>query len=274
MSIVNVASLQKIAEGREAEIFAYEPGKVLRLLRDSDDSGRLEAEAQTMRAARDAGLPVPAPYGVINVDGRAGLILDRVDGPDLLTEMGKKPWIVLRGARVTGELHARLHAVPAPDGTRSLHDVIRRHIGGVPLSGELRAFVLGLLDGLPDGDAVCHGDFHPGNIIDTPHGPQIIDWPNATRGHPDADYARTRLVLRLGDPPPGTQLLLRYLIGVVRGVFLRRYDTAYRALRQPDDATLARWEIVRAADRLWDGIEVERTKLISIIETAYRRSRT
>jgi aminoglycoside phosphotransferase (APT) family kinase protein len=273
MSVVNVAGLEKIAEGREAEIFAYEPGKVLRLLRDSDDAGRLEAEAQTMRAARDAGLPVPAPYDVINVDGRAGLIMDRVDGPDLLTEMGQKPWIVLRGARVTGELHARLNAVRAPDGTRSVHDVIRRRVDGVPLPGDLRAFVLGLLEGLPDGDAVCHGDFHPGNIIDTPEGPQIIDWPNATRGHADADYARTRLLLRLGDPPPGTQPILRYLIGVVRGVFLRRYDATYRRLRKPDDAALARWEVVRAADRLWDGIEVERAKLLSIIESAYRRSR-
>ncbi|HEX5478876.1 MAG TPA: phosphotransferase [Dehalococcoidia bacterium] len=270
---VNVTGLEKIAEGREAEIFAWEPGKALRLLRASDDAGRLEAEAQTMRAARDAGLPVPAPYGVINVDGRAGLIMDRVDGPDLLTEMGKKPWVVLRGARVTGELHARLHAVQAPDGTRSLHDVIRRHIEGVSLPGDLRTFVFGLLDGLPDGGVVCHGDFHPGNIIDTPDGPRIIDWPNATRGHPDADYARTRLILRLGDPPPGTQLVLRYLISLVRGIFVRRYDAAYRRLRQPDDTTLARWEVVRAADRLRDGIEVERTKLMSIIETAYRRSR-
>ena len=269
---VDVAGLQKIAEGREAEIFAWESGKVLRLLRDSQDAGRLDAETQTMRAARDAGLPVPAPYGVIDVDGRAGLIMDRVDGPDILTEMGRKPWIVLRGARVTGELHARLHAVPGPPGTRSLRDVIARHIDGVSLPGDLRAFALSLLDGLPDGDAICHGDFHPGNIIDTAHGPQIIDWPNAARGDPDADYARTRLVLRLGDPPPGTSPVLRYLIGVMRGVFLRRYDAAYRGIREPDDATVARWETVRAADRLWDGIDVERTKLLSIIESAYRRS--
>lgn len=274
MSVVNVAGLQKIAQGREAEIFAWEPGRVLRLLRASDDAGRLEAEAHTMRAARDAGLPVPAPYDVINVEGRAGLIMDRVDGPDLLTEMGKKPWVVPRAARVTGELHAQLHGVQAPRDLRSLHDIVPHRLERVLLPDELRAFVLALLDELPDGDFVCHGDFHPGNIIDTPAGPMIIDWPAVTRGHPDADYVRTHLLLRLGEPPPGTAALVRALVGFVRTRFTKRYDAAYRRVRRPDESAVARWEVVRAADRLSEGIESERARLMEIIESAYRRSRS
>src|SRR4051794_29988965 len=59
--------LKRIAEGREAEIFAWEPGKVLRRLRTDGGHARLETEARAMRIARDAGVPVPAVYDVVTV---------------------------------------------------------------------------------------------------------------------------------------------------------------------------------------------------------------
>lgn len=46
-------------------------------------------------------------------------------------------------------------------------------------------------------------DFHPDNVLLAARGPVIIDWPDATRGQPLADVARTSLLLRLGGLPPG-----------------------------------------------------------------------
>jgi aminoglycoside phosphotransferase (APT) family kinase protein len=38
--------------------------------------------------------------------------------------------------------------------------------------------------------------------------PVVIDWGDATRGDPLADVARTELLHRLGEPPPGTSAVL------------------------------------------------------------------
>src|SRR3546814_7594415 len=76
----------------------------------------------------------------------------------------------------------------------------RRHTRCALVTG-VQTCALPILDALPDGDRLCHGDYHPGNVIETAGGPVVIDWPAVTRGHPDADYARTLLLLRLGEPP-------------------------------------------------------------------------
>jgi aminoglycoside phosphotransferase (APT) family kinase protein len=260
--------IEKIAEGREAEIFAWQPGTVLRLLRDSGGRARLEREAAAMEAALACGVPVPAVRGFAEAMGRDGMVMDRVDGIDLLTEIGKQPWRLFRAARITGDLHARVHDVIAPDGLPDLREDCRRRIERAGMPADLTSFALQTLDALPDGDRLCHGDYHPGNVIDTPTGPVIIDWPNVTRGDPDADYARTLLLLRLGEPPPGAPFVIRYLTGVARGRFAAGYRRAYAARRTPDATAVERWLVVRAADRLVNDIASEREKLLAIVEDA------
>ena len=44
---------------------------------------------------------------------------------------------------------------------------------------------------MPDGDRLCHGDFHPLNILGDTADPLIIDWPDARRGEPAADVCRS-----------------------------------------------------------------------------------
>ena len=68
-------SLVKIAEGREAEIFAWQDGSVLRLLRNPNAQRQVDWEAAAMRAAADAGVRVPAVRELTTVDGRPGLVM-------------------------------------------------------------------------------------------------------------------------------------------------------------------------------------------------------
>lgn len=55
------------------------------------------------------GLPVPAVEGVIEVNGRHGIIFERVDGPTLLSRMTAQPWTLIQSARLLAELQARMH---------------------------------------------------------------------------------------------------------------------------------------------------------------------
>jgi aminoglycoside phosphotransferase (APT) family kinase protein len=73
-----------LGEGREAETLAWGEGRVLRLLKDPSRTDRLERELAALTAARRGGAPVPAVYGRETVNGRPGLVIERVEGPDLL----------------------------------------------------------------------------------------------------------------------------------------------------------------------------------------------
>src|SRR5438552_4389764 len=106
-----LSELKKVAEGREAEMFEWGEGKVLRLLRPSFNPAILDAEVRALELAHRNGLPVPRPGERASNGGRSGVVLERIDGTDLLTELGR----VFRSARMCGSVHAQMHACRVDD---------------------------------------------------------------------------------------------------------------------------------------------------------------
>jgi hypothetical protein len=135
------------------------------------------------------------------------------------------------------------------------------------LSAKLRDKALTLLKGLPDGSNVCHGDYHPGNVLLTRQGPMAIDWMTAKSGNRWADVSRTRLLLSIGARSAGKQV--KPIVRVMVGLFLRMYLNHYRAL-SPDSQEVPfgedRWLPVTAAARLNEDMVPEREALLKMID--------
>ena len=264
-----IASLRKIAEGREAEIFAWDNGTVLKLYRAGYPALAPAHESAAMAAAHEAGAPVPAARGTIEVEGRSGLLMERIDGVDMLTAFGRKPWTLLSAGPTLGRVHAALHEAHAPATLPALKPTLARRIGDSPLVPEdLRGPAIAALDRLPDGDRLVHGDYHPANVILTPAGPRVIDWPNAHAGDPAADVARTLLMFRLGELPPGSNVVLRAGEKVARGLLTRGYKGAYRrAAPEVTADAVSAWMLPVAVNRLPENITEERERLLAYIGT-------
>jgi len=255
-----------LAEGREAEVFLQADGTVLKLLRQPGDGGRVEREAAALRALAAAGIAAPAVVGTVEVDGRPGLVTTRVEGTNLLDLLGRRPLSVLAAGRVMGAAHAAMHEIVAPADLPDLKDLLAGRIAAADLAGGRREAALALLDALPGGDRLCHGDFHLGNMIGTWAHAEVIDWGDAARGDPVADVARTELLHRIGEPGPGTPAFIRAVAPVGRGLLTDRYLATYRRHRPLDGRLVDRWRVVRAAARLAEPIPEERPKLLAVLD--------
>ena len=261
---VPLSGLARLGGGREAEIFAWGEGRVLRLAHDRAHEPAVDREARALAAAGAAGAPVPELYERVRVEGRPGTVMERVDGESLLERLGRRPWAVLAGGRALGRLHARIHAVVGPPELPRLHAEVARLLDSDLVPADLRRRASATLAELPDDDRLCHGDFHPANVLAGHSGHVVIDWTNGVRGHPAADVARTCLILMAAALPADAPPLIARLDLVGRRLLLGRYLAAYRRERPLDLTLVERWLAVCATARLGEGIDAERARMIAI----------
>lgn len=254
-----------IGRGRTAEVYAWDEGRIVKLYWRDWPEATVRHEEEMALLVNEAGLATPRFYGRVEVDDRQGLVYERVDGPSMLRQVAAKPWLLRRYARQFAALHAALHACQRPT-LRSQKDGLRRQIARVEsLSAEQKARIGVYLDGLPDGQAVCHGDFHPDNILMAARGPVVIDWMTASSGNPMGDVARTWVLFSAGSGPLGTHRLQRAVINGLRQTFLRAYLRSYWRLGGGSPAQMEAWILPVATARLAERVSGEEARLLDMI---------
>jgi hypothetical protein len=259
----------RLGAGREAEVFAWGTDEVVKLYRP----GFLgwDAECAALRALQDHDV-APSLIDVIDVDDRRGLVLERLPGTDMLTTLQRRPWHLPVLARRLAVAHLRIHRIAAPDSLPDFRDLLEARIRRAPLPTGLRDFALRELAALPGGDRLTHGDYHPGNVLITDERDVVIDWVGAARGTPEADHARTLLLLKWGDPLPETSRAARRLMAAGRSIFAREYAGHYRRGTKGARHDVASWMTVSIAARMSEGLEVEHLRLRGLLEAQRRRA--
>jgi len=258
---------QPIAAGRIAEIYPWDEGQVLKLFRSQFPRDWVDYEARVTTAVFTAGARGPAVLGKLEVGGRYGILLERIQGVSMLGMIPRNPLRIGKYGQMMAELQAGIHACSA-EGLPDLRDRLTQAIQQAEcLSANQRVAALRALDALPAGGSLCHMDFHPDNILLTPTGPRIIDWMTVCSGNRWADVARTTLMLTIGDPPPGT----RYpqILVFAREWLRRSYLKRYLALYPDTSGELEAWMPVLAATRLSDHIPGEEEKLLAYVQRLF-----
>ncbi|WP_421724456.1 phosphotransferase family protein [Bauldia sp.] len=189
-----------LAAGNIADVHAYNDG-VVKLYRGQNTKRVVFREAAIHAAVEEFGLPVPSVRGVRQIDGRWGVLFDRIEDRPLAQRMIDDP--AGRPAYLEGlaRLHTEIHSHPVPQFVsfkRRLAGAIDR---AAALTPQQMRDALRHLAARPDGDRLCHGDFHPENVLGDVTRPTIIDWPDACRGDPAADVCRSYLLLTLHAEP-------------------------------------------------------------------------
>lgn len=260
----DVASLRLLSDGgRTAAVYLWDEETVLKLAREPGWEPAFEREAVALAAAGATPGLAPALHGSITVEGRPGLLMERLHGIDLLKELEKKPWRTWRVGRELAEVHVRLNQIAAPPEMYRARDGIAFRLRSELVPPAVRERALALLAEAPDGDRLCHGDFHPGNLMRTRDGHlRVVDFAPACAGDPDWDYASTLSLLQVGQPV-GARAWMRLLVRLFRGILVRSYRRRYERLRRVDPANLQRWTTIYLCQRLADGIPEERQQILA-----------
>ncbi len=199
-----------IGHGRDGDIREFGPGRVIRTTHDGRDLSR---EKAVMEWAAQHGYPVPRVY---EYDDPTAIVMDRLEGPSMLEDLGAHPWRSRRHARLLGRLHRQLADIDAPD----------------------------FLDQVAPGHSLLHLDFHPENVILTSEGPRVIDWANAAAGPGDLDAAFTWVLLKTGHV--GGNIVMRTLTNMIRDRFANWF------LDAAGGREVLRWAVEAAELRMLD----------------------
>jgi tRNA A-37 threonylcarbamoyl transferase component Bud32 len=193
-----------IAEGATAEVFAYGEGRILKRYREGYPALEAVREAERAKIAAqhlaEFSLHTPAVIDVGTFEGRPGVVFERVIGISLLECLltGKRD--ILPVAVEVARLHRVLHCCTGR-GLPSQKERLRSQCDRSTVKTEYVHHALRFLDKLTEGNNLCHGDFHPANILWTDGGLVIIDWVDAVSGNLLGDVARTVVLLLTASTP-------------------------------------------------------------------------
>ena len=245
-----------VAQGRTADIHAWQDDEhVIKLYQDWFQLEWIQEEASRSAAVQALDIPTPAVGELVQVNGRNGLIFERIYGDNMLAMLRQNPALVSTYATRLADLHKRLHSLDAQPAIPLQHEKLERNIGrATQLSDSLKKTLTDKLHSMPAGRAVCHGDFHPGNVVVTTKGDAsevIVDWNDCSLGNPLADVARATILFLGGITGNETpDLAFEQLVRDCHDQYLARYFEGMPGARDEYE----QWMPIIAGARLSENI--------------------
>lgn len=252
-----------VGRGRTSDVYAYGPGSVVKVAHDDVPLEWPAFEAEITRAVWELGVAAPKVHDVVVIKGRPSVVYERIAGPSLWQQMIDRPSDTPRLARELAAIQKELLQIGIPPGVPDLVDRLVRKIelaSGLTPREQVAAKML--VESLPRGAALLHGDLHPGNVLMGKNGPVVIDWFDASIGHPVADVVRSSILMQsnVGAAPRHLPRATRHVLHELRHTYLAEF----RSELEMAAVDLAGWQGVVAAGRLAEDAELDDTALMAL----------
>jgi hypothetical protein len=178
--------------GSDSNVFRVSRGYeryALRVFR-AGKAGTCDREVAGLKAARAAGIMVPAVHFQGLWRECPVLLLSWIEGETIVTRIKHHPWETWKLGQMFGSTQALINRIEAPG-----------ELGGSPALPGLDLLcepLRFLIDECSMTPLLLHLDYHTLNVLtDGIRITGVIDWTNVFRGDPRADVARTTTILRL-----------------------------------------------------------------------------
>ena len=190
--------MEKIAERKNKEIF-IDGDKVIKLFVETHPKSNIFNEALNQaRVEESSNLNVPKLLEIKKIDNRWALISEYIEGKTISQLMKEDPdhFDEYLDLFVTVQLTILDNQVPLLNRIKEKFD--RKLSAATNIDENTKYELLQRLHGMKNYNELCHGDYHPSNVIVQSDGTvYVIDWSHVTQGCGAADSARTYLLFAL-----------------------------------------------------------------------------
>ena len=263
---------QLLGKGSTAEVYEWGQDKIIKLFFNKYRcDNRVNHEANVSRIVYESGVISPAVYDTVEVDGRKGIIYERIQGKPIIEHLKTMPWNSYYYLQKTVELQHNIHKFSA----KELPTQEERFTYAIRLSswilGNRAKKIIDYMESLPDGKSICHGDFYINNILVSGKKLVPIDWAGAYKGNPLGDVARTCMIICSPALPyeiPDAVTMLSYY---PKKLFFWFYINEYMKLSKVRFADIDSWILPVAAAKLRDNIPGEEKWLLDIINKRFEQ---
>lgn len=240
-------NLEKIIAIRNTKTVYKNGDDCIKVFNNNFSKSDILNEALNHARAEELPINVPKIKEIGTVDGKWAIFTEFISGDTLAQLMEKYPEKKDEYLTQFVKIQLMVQNNTSPLLTK-LKDKMNRKISLANINDTTKYDLHTRLESMPKGNALCHGDFNPSNVIISESGePYIIDWSHATQGNPCADAARTYLVF--------------WLAGDIDTA--EKYLTLYCELSKNQKRDVQRWLPIVAASQSVKGNEKEREFLLS-----------
>lgn len=266
--------MKHLSSGECADIYEIDSNTVLKLSKIGWDKQTLYQEFLNGKLINESGIPAPKVYEFIENEGRYGYTMERLQNLTFLDLMWKHPLKVRKYAKEMAIIHSKIHNTKAPNGLLSLVDKYKEFINEKQgIDQNIKTLIFKDIESLYEksNHCICHGDFHPINILVSNDKFFVIDWILSTIGPAEADVAGTYLITKLYSSSNKKGNLIKRFISAIGGeIIAKTYLKEYISLTGIDKSKIMQWIPIRAATYIDVGLPTHlENKLKKIIENKY-----
>lgn len=244
-----------VGVGNTAKVYEYDENRVIKLFYEGYPKEDVIKEFNNASKVMECSFFKPKVHTLTIVDNRNGIIYDKVEGISLLEKVMRTGDINHCG-KILSEEHVKIFNNPGT-GLDSFHEIIRNTIHwNTELDDCRKTKLLHILEKVPEKNILCHGDFHPGNIIIKEEKNYIIDFMNIAYGNPYLDIARTVYLVEMTPIPKEVEEKDQFL------KFKKAIIAYYLNFIGVEREELRDYLILVLVRRLNEGVSLEEKKMI------------
>lgn len=273
-SQINLEKLKIIAMGGQAEIYEYDNNKVLRVAKRPQDYDKIRYEYSLYSQLATSNINVPRVFELLEINGAPTIIMDRINGISMMDQIKENPFLAREKARELAKLHLQLINTSISGDITNTKEKAKYCIEkSEQIEPETKRKILEILAVLPNGNSLCHGDFHPGNIICQGRKRFIIDWSAASKGDYHADIAHTYILLRIVPKAPHVTSGVNFIQKMIGRSISSTYLSTMANDMKIDLIILSKWILTNIAERTYHGMISERDDLRKLIRKYFMMQR-
>ena len=185
MKEIDISSCPVIGRGGAGTVYRLDEDKIVKVYHPDMKLESVQRERELARAAIVSGIPSVIPYDTVRCGESYGIVFEMIASDTLGHAFAGHPDKTEEYVDRYVAFVKELHSVHLKTGSfEDLKTVLHRAVPRLSdCLGEAELELLNsLIDSIPDGDSLIHGDLHPGNIMVQDDTLLLIDLDSASRG--------------------------------------------------------------------------------------------